>query len=184
MMVNKKALAYSSAIGFLLCRVGVFLFTPLLLDSIMPTITINDSNYNCCDLPYVPLVHPAVPAWQKIDPWVQIVFSMGLYSVILGIILLVMILFVPGKITARERNFPKKYLIGAGLSQSVTSLLYQYSSPGERTAPYLQAFISNFSIPIMFILRWVMLMLFSAYCKLEERIFFSSYFKLIRINTK
>ncbi|ELT91749.1 hypothetical protein CAPTEDRAFT_223164 [Capitella teleta] len=154
--MSSRFYAYLFAFILVITRICTYLFTPLLLDSIEPTSTVLTNISGPNDSHNVPF-EPSRPAWQNIDPLVQITISMGIDSVLFGAMLLVVLVFFPGQITTRERGFPKRYLVLVGVSQSVSALLYQYSSPGERTAPYLQSFLGNFSIPMVFLLRFLLL---------------------------
>ena len=125
------------------------ILTTLLYDSITP-VTPVDQNFTFI----TPVtISPAVPVWQKIDPVIQIAIAMAVDTVVVGCALLVIILFFPDTITERERRFPKRYLIIVGVMQSASALMYQYSAPGSRTAPYLRSLLENFNVPIMFTLR-------------------------------
>ena len=45
------------------------------------------------------------------------------------------------------------YFFIAGAAQGLSSLLFLYASSGARTAPYLQALLGNFHIPLTFTFR-------------------------------
>ncbi len=100
-------------------------------------------------LPYT----PGSPSWQRIDPFFGIWFSMGFDTVVVGVIVLGLMTCRPGAITERERRYPKRMLLFAGALQAVSAVTFQFSTGGTRTAPYLQASLSYFYIPIAFTLR-------------------------------
>ena len=78
---------------------------------------------------------------------------MGFDSLVLGVAVLIMKCFAPGSITDRETSFPKSTLLLSGSSQAVSALLFQFSSSGSRTAPYLYGVLGYFFVPISFCLR-------------------------------
>ncbi|KAK2153782.1 hypothetical protein LSH36_286g01017 [Paralvinella palmiformis] len=81
--------------------------------------------------------------------------SMGFDVMLFGTILVVLCLCVPGQITERETSYPKKIFIQSGACQAVSALLYQFTTSGKRTAPYLQGPLNYFLIPEMFVLRYL-----------------------------
>ena len=154
-MVNhEKCYACISATCLVLTGLANSIIIPLFLDSLIPVTVplINITGPNFTGVGNISLV-ASTPVWQKIDPLVQIAVSMAMDTVILGVALVAVILCFPSWITDRERKYPKRHLVFVGVAQSASALMYQYSSPGTRTAPYLQAFLRNFTIPIVFITR-------------------------------
>ena len=138
-----------------LLAAGLFnvILTPLLYDSLKPTSSPwIPASVNASD--FVTLA-PSQEAWERIDPIFCITVSMGFDVVVLGFTMLILNTRHPEYITDRERNFPKRYFVMVGGFQALSGVMWQYSSPGERTAPYLQVILSSSVIPITFILRLV-----------------------------
>ena len=148
-------------IGFallaILGRVLFFIFTPIWVDyfnlnsSEILNVT-NTSNTNFT--PIAPLT-PAYLTSHRISIIFVVVGQYGFSTIVFGIILLGIMLFSPGTITERERNHPKKNFFIIGFAQGVSAILVNFALSGSRTAPYLQAILSNFGIPIQFIVRYV-----------------------------
>ena len=80
---------------------------------------------------------------------------MGFDTFVLGMLTLVTYLCCAGQITQKETSYPHRYFIIAGSAQGLSSLLFLYASSGMRTAPYLQALLGNFHIPLTFTARYV-----------------------------
>ncbi len=170
-------------------KTGLWIFTPLFLDSLNPSstilynVTVSSSFKNCSETrglnstscfvtvtppdpfsgiacsagasgQYIPSIHyvDPVPSWQRIDPLFGIWFSMGFDTCLLGCVVLCLMLFT-NRITKRERCYPKFPLMLSGSFQAMAALMYQFSTSGTRTAPYLQGALGYFFIPITFILR-------------------------------
>ena len=137
------------AIALLFSRLASNTLTPLLYDSLKPTSS-----------PWLPVsenassginVTTSTESWRTIDPIFCIATAMGFDVVVLGPVLL--FLSCRGKITDRERSYPMKYFAFVGISQAISAVMYQYSSSGARTAPYLQSLLTYLPIPITFLLR-------------------------------
>lgn len=93
---------------------------------------------------------------QHVAGFFMLVFVSSVHVICFGLTLLVFLKLYPGKyITERELFYPKSEFVIVGLCSGLASLLMVYSSSGARTAPYLQAIITNFSIPITFTTRCV-----------------------------
>ncbi|XP_064601299.1 uncharacterized protein LOC135467456 [Liolophura sinensis] len=87
-----------------------------------------------------------------------LIFVSSVHVICFGLTLLAFLKLYPGKyITERELFYPKSEFVIVGLCSGLASLLLVYSSSGARTAPYLQAIIANFSIPITFTTRFFLL---------------------------
>ncbi len=102
-------------------------------------------------IPYIDYVKP-IPSWVRIDPLFGIWFSMGFDTLLLGCIVLYLRFFTE-RITERETSYPKFPMMLSGCFQAIAALMYQFSTSGSRTAPYLQGALGYFFIPITFILR-------------------------------
>ena len=79
---------------------------------------------------------------------------MASHVVVLGIVLLFIIFFKPDKISDNDRNYPKKYFLMVGGFQAAVAVLWQYSAPGERVAPYLQPILTAANVPAVFIIGY------------------------------
>ena len=155
----------------LLCilKIPLAVFTPMYLDCLNPlhsqlqnVTTITDASTNSSQVyaiveqpknasEHVIPVQPSLPIWQRIDPFFGIWLSMGFDTLLFGVI--VAVLFMFGRISEAERRYPKRGLVLSGGFQAVCALMYQFSSSGTRTAPYLQGALGYFFIPITFGLR-------------------------------
>ena len=139
------------ALVLLLSRLGCVILTPLLYDSLDASsstwLPVSDNSSATVTL------LPSSPAWRTIDPIFCIASSMGFDVVVLGAALLWTMLCCSGQVTDREKNYPQRYFMMVGIFQAASAVMYQYSAPGERTPPYLQALLSYFPIPITFALR-------------------------------
>ncbi|XP_078591268.1 uncharacterized protein LOC144870671 [Branchiostoma floridae x Branchiostoma japonicum] len=65
--------------------------------------------------------------------------------------------FLLGHITETDLKFPHTLLFLVGLFDALNGVLVVNASSGSRTAPYLQAILGNFSIPITILLRLLVL---------------------------
>ena len=147
---REVVLASTFALLVLLTRSMVFIFTPLYLDSLTPVTTAPHNTTH-----QIPVSNDtAMLIYQQIDPLCAIVFSMGFDTMVLGVMLLIIRICFPQRITERETKYPKKGCLVAGGSQGLSSLIFLYACSGARTAPYLQAVLGNFHIPITFTLRY------------------------------
>ena len=160
-MTKNNVLSVILAVSVCLLRLLLLVVTPLYLDCLNPVHTelYNISyrnishNVTAVIIDGIPVTNSTTPVWQRIDPFFGIWMSMGFDTMLFGVILLFLRLFVPGQITERETSYPKKIFIQSGSCQAVSALLYQFSTSGKRTAPYLQGPLNYFLIPETFILR-------------------------------
>ncbi|XP_078616350.1 crt homolog 3-like [Branchiostoma floridae x Branchiostoma japonicum] len=85
------------------------------------------------------------------------VFSFASFSfvVIFGVCLAVA--FYLGHITETDLKFPHFLLFLVGMFDALNGVLVVNASSGSRTAPYLQAILGNFTIPITMLLRLLVL---------------------------
>lgn len=72
---------------------------------------------------------------------------------VFGVTLVAIFIISPGKITDNDRNYPKKNFFIIGFAQGLSSLIISFAVTGKKTAPFLQAILSNYWIPIQFIMR-------------------------------
>lgn len=56
-----------------------------------------------------------------------------------------------------NKNYSKVRFLLIGSAQGISTVLVIYAASGSRTAPYLQAILGNFTIPIQFTIRFVIL---------------------------
>ena len=148
-------------------KIALSAFTPLYLDCLNPlhsqlqnVTTIPDASTNSSQVymitgqstnaSVIP-IQPSLPIWQRIDPFFGIWLSMGFDTLLFGVI--VAVLYMCGRISEAERRYPKRGLVLSGGFQAVSALMYQFSTSGTRTAPYLQGTLGYFFIPMTFGLR-------------------------------
>lgn len=127
-------------------RSATSILTPLWLDS-RNNYTGNYSNYSC----------DARNSDHQIDAYTIMFITDFLYVVFCGVILLVTKFVCPYLITERETKYDKREFALIGVSDTVSGICFVYASSGCRTAPYLQSLAANFSIPITFVIRFLIL---------------------------
>lgn len=88
-----------------------------------------------------------------ISPYYIVLAQQLTCTVVFGFALLAVLIIAPGKITARERNYPKWRFLAIGFGMALSSLLCNSATSGAKTAPYLQAILMNFNVPITFTTR-------------------------------
>ena len=88
-----------------------------------------------------------------VDSYFVLTFSCLSFVVIYGFSLVLTKIFYPYKIGATERDFPHLLLFLIGMCDALNGVLVVFASSGKRTAPYLQAILGNFSIPLTLIVR-------------------------------
>ena len=144
------------SLGVVTSRVGSFVVTPLWLDFFN---SFTFDAYNVTNITETSSQNPLVPVFpgKLISHSVGahfIVFGQWGYSTLVsGVILLCILICCPTNITNVDRNFPKRSFFIIGFSQALSSLLMGYASSGTRVAPYLQAILGNFNIPVQFTVR-------------------------------
>jgi drug/metabolite transporter (DMT)-like permease len=89
----------------------------------------------------------------SVDGFFVYSFACISFVVIFGIALLFIRLFQPHRLGETERRFPHSQLFLVGLFSALGGLLTVFSSGGSRTAPYLQAILGNFMIPVTIVFR-------------------------------
>ena len=130
----------------ILCRIGSFIVSPLWLDSF------NSSNHSHHNNMSVTSNHSDC-VYHKTNPFFIVFVQTFIPFIFFSFCLVILLLCSPSMITPAERKYPKKLFFIPGVFQAITSLMLYYSLSGQHTAPYLQAVLNNFSIPIQFILR-------------------------------
>ena len=138
----------------ILGRVGFFIVTPIWLDFFQNHhITPYNSTTGNLTSPVPVTLFPAIPSNEKISVVYLLLANYGFCTLFWGFCLTVIALVWGNPIGVTERGLPKKYVIVMGLSQALSSIFANYSMSGYRTAPYLQAILSNCTIPIQFAVR-------------------------------
>ena len=90
----------------------------------------------------------------KVDSYFVVSFASLLFVIIFGLSTLFLVLFVPGKIGETEKKFPILLLAQVGVCDGLNGILVVFASSGKRTAPYLQAILQNFIIPLTILIRY------------------------------
>ena len=85
------------------------------------------------------------------DPYFVLSFASLSFVVIFGITTL--LIAIAGSITKDDLRFPQWQLFLIGLFDALNGLLVVYASPSARTAPFLQAVLGNFLIPLTIVFR-------------------------------
>ena len=147
---SKRTLSILFATIAITGRVGYYIVTPLWLDYFKTsTPNITNETVHPSELPYTNLTHTQ----HEISVFFILVAQWSIGTLFYGAILLVITIFKPGMIGEVERNYPKKHFLIIGVTQGISSQLFNAAVSGTRTAPYLQAVLSNCNIPIQFIIR-------------------------------
>ena len=84
------------------------------------------------------------------DPYFVLSFASLSFVVIyiFGVITLVTAIVHPNSITKDDLRFPQWQFFLIGLFDALNGVLVVYASPSARTAPFLQAVLGNFLIPL------------------------------------
>ncbi len=93
----------------------------------------------------------------RVDGFFVYSFACISFVVIFGTALLFILLFQPHRLGETERRFPHSQLFLVGLFDALNGVLVVFAGSGSRTAPYLQAILGNFMIPLTMAFRWVQL---------------------------
>ncbi|KAK3092607.1 hypothetical protein FSP39_004892 [Pinctada imbricata] len=94
---------------------------------------------------------------HRLDNFTIVFLVNVIYFIISGAVLLVLTLCVKGTIPASNHKYPKSQFMLIGFSDAVSSIFFVYAADGSRTAPYLQSLVTNFAIPVTFIVRFIIL---------------------------
>lgn len=89
----------------------------------------------------------------RVDAFFVFAFACISFVVIFGTTLLFVRLFQPHRLGETERKFPHLQLFLVGLFDALNGVLVVFASSGSRTAPYLQAILGNFMIPLTMAFR-------------------------------
>ena len=89
----------------------------------------------------------------RVDGFFVYSFACISFVVIFGTTLVFIRLFQPHRLGETERKFPHWNLFLVGLFDALNGVLVVFASSGSRTAPYLQAILGNFMIPLTILFR-------------------------------
>lgn len=89
----------------------------------------------------------------RVDAFFVYTFASMAFVMLFGGALLFIRLFQPHLLGQTERRFPHSQLFLVGLFDALNGTLVVYASSGRRTAPYLQAILGNFMIPLIMAFR-------------------------------
>ena len=148
---SKRSLAIAFAGLAIGARVGYYIVTPLWLDFFKTDTNYTSNHTNITNPPWTNLTS----SQHEISVFFVLVAQWLIATIFYGLILALILLFWPPKITEVEKTYPKKHFAIIGVSQGISSLLFNSAVSGTRTAPYLQAVLSNCTIPIQFVVRSV-----------------------------
>ena len=87
------------------------------------------------------------------DPYFVLSFASMSFVVVFGITTLVIAIAHPSSITSDDLRFPQWQFFLIGLFDALNGVLVVYASPSFRTAPFLQAVLGNFMIPLTIVFR-------------------------------
>ena len=90
-----------------------------------------------------------------VDSYFVLSFASLSFVIVFGFGTLIIRLASPELIGSTERNFPHKLLALVGFCDAMNGVLVVFASSGTRTAPYLQAILGNFMIPLTMAVRYV-----------------------------
>ena len=89
----------------------------------------------------------------RVDGFFVYSFACISFVVIFGTTLIFIRIFQPHRLGETERRFPHWNLFLVGLFDALNGVLVVFASSGSRTAPYLQAILGNFMIPLTILFR-------------------------------
>ncbi|KAL5481557.1 hypothetical protein EMCRGX_G021747 [Ephydatia muelleri] len=90
---------------------------------------------------------------DSMGPYFVLSFSSLAFVVVFGLATLISFALFPRRVTREELAFPQWQLFLVGLFDSLNGLFVVYASPPVRTAPFLQAILGNFLIPLTIVFR-------------------------------
>lgn len=92
--------------------------------------------------------------WKPtVDSYFVLSFACLSFVAVFGSVLLCTDFICPKYSAVRTDWSYRRLLLSVGLFQGVSGIFIVFSSSGNRTPPYLQAILGNFSIPITLLLR-------------------------------
>ncbi len=144
-LIRPRTLGYLLAVLTVITRIGCYIFTPLWLDAFNDLHGNGTENSTNGSLPDT--------SSHKASVFFLIMMQAGVQTLVFGAVLLLILLFQPGRIGEEERTYPKSQFVLPGFAQGLSTVLFNYALSATRTALYLQAVLSNFNIPIQFSVR-------------------------------
>ena len=87
-------------------------------------------------------------AAESMGPYFVLSFSSFAFLVVFGLATAVNFLLFPKSVTREKLAFPQWQLFLVGLFDALNGVFVVYASPPVRTAPFLQAILGNFLIPL------------------------------------
>ena len=151
-MSGLKGFTVALSIAAVLPFFGYYIVTPLWLDYFRQN-TIQPHNHtNASVLPFVPLdkakksTHDINVMFLLMGQWLFMTMCCGAISAIMRLV-------HPSCLkNSHLKNIRKDVMIG-GFAMAISSVLFNYSISGSRTALYLQGLLVNFEIPLQFTTR-------------------------------
>ena len=95
----------------------------------------------------------------SMDPFFVLSSASFSFVVIFGVLSLVSAAF--GAVTVDDLRFPQWQLFLIGFFDALNGILVVYSAPPNRTAPFLQAILGNFLIPLTILFRYKLVLLYN-----------------------
>ena len=89
----------------------------------------------------------------SMGPYFVLSFSSLAFVVVFGLATAINFLLFPKGVTKHELEFPQWQLFLVGFFDALNGLFVVYASPPVRTAPFLQAILGNFLIPLTIVFR-------------------------------
>ena len=89
----------------------------------------------------------------RVDSFFVYSFTCISFVVIFGTALIFIRIFQPHRLGETERRFPHWNMFLVGFFDAFNGVLLMFASSGFRTAPYLQAILGNFLIPLTILFR-------------------------------
>lgn len=151
--IKKKWLAILFGTLAICGRVGYYIMTPLWLDHFNGNGT-NDTNgtgdngtiYN----------NGTTDIGHRINPFFVMLTQYSFCTAVFGIGWVCLLLVAPWRLSDVDRALPPKQIVVIGVASGVSAVLFNFSISSTKTPLYLQAILSNCSIPIQFTIRWVL----------------------------
>ena len=100
----------------------------------------------------IPSTNQSIKWKPTVDSYFVASFAALSFVIVFGFALLCCNIICPNNLTEIDWSY-RRLLLLLGSIQGVSALFIVFSSSGERTPPYLQAILGNFSIPITLLFR-------------------------------
>ena len=138
-------------------QVGQKVFLPLWVDSKISSVSDDAANNTAVFLTNSNRSNSSGVGGSEYQPRVDAYFCLTFIGislvVIFGVTLLLIRVFQPNWLGETERRFPHSQLFLVGFFFTLNGVLVIFACSGSRTAPYLQAILGNFMIPLTMIFR-------------------------------